>query len=144
MVRADGPADTRDLLRILPDRLLSVRSSVPAANRLRTLVPGVLALGIVALVGAGGTLAVHRQGEQGASATPKASSAPKTGHGTAGGPPEPGLPVTTSTSIRSTGHGHGLARLIPCYTVTSHELSRILGAPMAVVGQRAAGENGSG
>jgi hypothetical protein len=37
-----------------------------------------------------------------------------------------------------------LARLIPCYTVTSRELSHIMGAPMALVGQRAAGENGSG
>src|SRR3954451_18959658 len=144
MVR-DGPADTPDLCESYPT-VPSVRSSVPAANRLHTGVAGLLAIGIVALVASGAALVVHRHGDD-SDATPRtgASTAPKTGQPSGpGGPTEPGLPVTTSTAIRSSGHGHGLSRLIPCYTVTSHELSRILNVSMAVVGQRAAGENGGG
>jgi hypothetical protein len=61
------------------------------------------------------------------------------------GPTEPGLPIVPAArATHPTGRGRGLARLIPCYTVTAKELSRILGTEMAVVGQRAAGENGSG
>jgi hypothetical protein len=60
------------------------------------------------------------------------------------GPREPGLPTSATRTIRATGRGHGLVRLIPCYTVTSGELAHILGRPMALVGQRAAGENGTG
>jgi hypothetical protein len=122
-----------------------MRSSVPAPKLIRTLTPGLLALLIVGVAGGASTLAVHRRdahharGPQPRTAhagTPLPSPGP--------GPHEAGLRTSTSVAIVPTGRGRGLARLIPCYTVTSHELTRILGTPMAVVGQRAAGENGTG
>src|SRR5436190_8287098 len=130
---------------MLPDTFPSLRSSVPAPKLVRALAPGVLALLIVGVLGGASTLAVHRkdahhprgpQPRTGGRATP--GSSPGTG------PSEAGLRTTSAQAIVPTGRGRGLARLIPCYTVTSRELSRILGTPMAVVGQRAAGENGTG
>jgi hypothetical protein len=105
-----------------------------------------VALVIAGLIGAAATLAVKRQethhaGSPKPTVTASGTSAPKTSPG----PTEPGLPTLPAASAtHPTGRGHGLARLIPCYTVTSHELTGILGTPMAVVGQRAAGENGTG
>ncbi|MFL6239886.1 MAG: hypothetical protein ACJ735_10405 [Actinomycetes bacterium] len=125
----------------------ATRRSAPFRGVLGALAPALLALAVVTLLGAGVALAVHRHGDDHASGAepgnpaapaPRASAAPN------GGPTEPGLPLARSAAIHPTGSGRGLARLIPCYTVTSHELSRVLGTSMALVGQRAAGENGSG
>ena len=113
---------------------------------MRALVPGLLALAIVGMTGAAATLAVHRQDT--ADSHPRVSGTPApSAKPTRAGPPgptEPGLATIPPGSVTSTGRGRGLDRLIPCYTVTSQELSRILGAPMALTGQRAAGENGGG
>lgn len=118
---------------------------MPAPTVVRALAPGLLALLLVGLVGGGAALAVHRQDAehgdtpQARVSTPMPSPVPRS----SSGPTEAGLP-TGAPAIHPTGQGRGLARLIPCYTVTSHELSRVLGTEMAVVGQRAAGENGTG
>src|SRR4051812_4321966 len=131
---------------MLPDRLISRGSSVRTSIRLRAFLPGLLALILAALVGGAATLAVHRQDDSntngngprpGAPGSPTPRPAP--------GPTAAGLPtVPAATATHPTGRGRGLARLIPCYTVTSAELTKVLGSSMAVVGQRAAGENGGG
>src|SRR3954451_6326928 len=130
---------------MLPDTVPDLRSSVPAPKLTRALAPALVALLIVGVLSVAAALAVHRSdahhtpgaggGGKGPSGAPLTSPGP--------GPHEAGL-RTTTPAIVSTGRGRGLDRLIPCYTVTSHELSKILGTPMAVVGQRAAGENGTG
>lgn len=114
--------------------------SVASPRRLRALVPGLLALVIVGLVAASATLAVKRQQDR--SAPGGQRGAPTVLPKVSPGPTESGLPVA-SYRVRPTGRGRGLYRLIPCYTVTSRELSSVLGEPMAV-GQRAAGSSGAG
>jgi hypothetical protein len=152
MVRVGWVPLTYGILAILPDRSLWMRGSVLRSSRVhalvRALAPGALALVIAGVTGGAATLAVHRQDKPTTHRAPTSRAAP-TGSGTptrAGppGPTEPGLATIPPGSVVATGRGRGLARLIPCYTVTSAELSRVLGAPMALTGQRAAGENGGG
>src|SRR4051812_20264531 len=135
---------------MLPDHPISRGSSVRTSTSLRALAPGLLAIAIVGITSGAATLAVHRQDTGDSHARPRAGQTPSSKPTRAGppGPTEPGLATIPPGSVVSTGpghgHGRGLVRLIPCYTVTNKELGRILGAPMAVTGQRAAGENGGG
>src|SRR5436309_400456 len=118
---------------MLPDTFPSLRSSVPAPKLVRALVPGVLALLIVGVIGGASTLAVHRRdAHHPPGAQPRAGGTGTPSTSAATGPSEAGLRTTSARAVVPTGRGRGVARLIPCYTVTSRELSRILGTPMAV------------
>ena len=99
-----------------------------------------LAAALLALLGTGVGLVLARHDEGGPGGGERAGSGPD---GPA--PREPGLATLPAPkATHPTGRGRNLPRVIPCYLLTAGELRRVLDAPMAGLGQRAAGSSGFG